>query len=175
MASTNDPSTLGQSGQRDFEAGEYASALEKFRRAAQAYAASGDRANEAEQLNNVGVTLLQLGRAQEALETVTGTELVFAQQGDSRRHGIALNNQAAALEALRRPDDAIAAYERSAHMLGEAGEGALQTEALKAAAAIDLRRGRVASSGSKMLSALSSNPHPSLLERALKAVLRILR
>ena len=161
MSHTNEPSALGQGGKQDFEAGEYGAALEKFRRAAEDYAAKGDRANEAEQLSNVSVTLLQLGRAQEALEAVTGSEAVFAQQGDSRRQGIAMNNQAAALEALRRPDDAIAAYEKSAQLLGEAGEGALQTEALKAAAAIYLRRGRVASSGSKMLEALSANPHPN--------------
>ncbi len=83
-----------------------------------------------------------------------------------------MNNQAAALEALGRAAEAIAAYERAAQLLAGAGEPALQTEALKAAAAIDLRRGRVTSSGFRMLSALSSNPRPNLVERVLKAILR---
>jgi tetratricopeptide (TPR) repeat protein len=172
MSGTRDPETLSQHGKRDFGVGNYASALEQFRQAADAYAALGDDASRAEQINNAAVTLLQLGRARESLEAAQGTETVFAAAGDSRREGIAMNNQAAALEALGRADQAIAAYERAAQLLGEAGERGLQSEALKAAAAIDLRRGRVASSGSRMLGALASNPRPNLLERILKALLR---
>ena len=172
MPGTTDPSVLGQRGKRDFEAGNYASALEEFQSSAEGYGAVDDRANQAEQLNNVGVTLLQLGRARDALDAVTGTDAVFAGQGDLRRQGIAMNNQASALEALHRPDEAIAAYEKAAQVLGEAAEGAMQTAALKAAAAIDLRRGHLASSGSTMLGALSSNPNPNLLERVLRALLR---
>lgn len=172
MANTNDPSALAEQGKRDFAVGSYSAALEKFRGAADAYAAQGDRLNQAEQLNNTGVTLLQLGRAREALDAVTGTDAVFAGQGDLRRQGIAMNNQAAALEALHRPDEALAAYERAAQLLGGAGEKGLQSEALKAAAAADLRRGRVASSASRMLGSLISKPEPNLLERVLKSLLR---
>jgi tetratricopeptide (TPR) repeat protein len=172
MGSTRDPADLSKDGKRDFGAGNYAAALEEFRQSAEGYAALGDAVNRAEQMNNVGVTLLQLGRAREALDAVNGTEAVFATAGDSRRQGIAMNTQAAALEALNRPDEAIAAYEGAAKMLGEAREGGLQSEALKAAAAIDLRRLRLASSGSRMLGALTSKPKPNVLERALKALLR---
>ncbi len=172
MAETRDPLDLSRQGKLDFEAGRYTAALENFRRAADDYASKDDQANQAEQVNNVAVTLLQLGRAQEALDALTGTEAIPALQGDSRRQGIAMNNQAAALEALGRAVEAIAAYERAAQLLADAGERGLQTEALKAAAAIDLRRGRLTSSGFRMLSALSSNPKPNLLERVLKAVLR---
>jgi hypothetical protein len=86
-----------------------------------------------------------------------------------------LNNQAAALEAMHRADEAIACYEKAAQLLGESGEAELQSQALKAAAAVDLRRGRVASSGLKMLGALGSNPNPNLLERVLRALLRRMR
>lgn len=172
MADLGDPASLSKQGKLDFAAGKYSSALEKFRTAADGYAAKGDRLNHAEELNNMGVTLLQLGRAGEALDTLTGTESVFAADGDLRRQGIAMNNQAAALEALRRPGSAASAYEKAAQLLGGAGERALQSEALKAAAAVELRRGRVASSGSRMLGALISKPDPSPLERVLKSLLR---
>ena len=94
---------------------------------------------------------------------MTGTDAVFAQQGDLRRQGMALNNQGAALEALHRPDEAIASYEKSAQILGEAGEGALQTQALKAAAAIDLRRGQRRELGSPdaRRSQFQSPPQPA--------------
>jgi tetratricopeptide (TPR) repeat protein len=172
MAIARDPADLSQEGKREFGIGNYASALDRFRQAAERYTALGDAANRAEQMNNVGVTLLQLGRPGEALAAVEGTEAEFATAGDSRRQGMAVNNQAAALEALSRPNEAIAAYERAAQILGQAGEGALQSEALKAAAAIDLRRLRLARSGASMLGALIANPNPNLLERLLKALLR---
>lgn len=172
MATALDPVNLDKEAKREFGIGSYASALEKFRRAAEGYAALGDSANRAEQMNNVGVTLLQLGKPREALAAVEGTEAVFEKAGDFRRQGIAVNNRAAALEALNRPNEASAAYERAAQLLGQAGEGALQSDALKAAAAIDLRHLRVARSGANMLGALTSNPHPNLLERLLKALLR---
>lgn len=175
MTMTSEPAALGERGKRDFQAGDYGAALKAFRGAAEGYAERNDLTNQAEQLNNAGAALLQLGRPREALETVAGTESVFEAQRDSRRQGIAMNNQAAALEALHRADDAIAAYEKAAQLLSEAGERGLQTEALKAAAALDLRRGRVASSGTKMLGALGSNPNPSLLDRVLKALLRLVR
>jgi tetratricopeptide (TPR) repeat protein len=172
MESPSDPAILGDQGKRDFAAGDYATALDKFRRAADGYAALDDPANQAEQMNNVGVTLLQLARAQEAFDAVTGTEVVFAAQGDLKRQAIAMNNQAAALEALHRSEEAVTTYDKAAKLLGEAGEAGLQSEALKAAAAVDLRRGRVSSSGSSMLGAMISNPNPNLLERMLRALLR---
>jgi hypothetical protein len=60
-------------------------------------------------------------------------------------------------------------------LLSEAGERGQQTDALKAAAAIEMRRGRVARSGMKMLGVLSANPNPSLLDRVLRALLRLIR
>ena len=128
--------------------------------------------NAAEQKNNLSVTLLKLGRAQEALQEVAGTDEVFAAAGDVRRQGMALNNQAAALQDLKRADEALAAYERSAHLLGEAGEGELRAIALKAAAAIHLRGGRLTESGLKMLGAMGSSLRPTLLERVLRSLLR---
>jgi tetratricopeptide (TPR) repeat protein len=172
MSSTRDPAILAEEAKREFGIGNYPAALEKFRQAADRYTELGDAANHAEQMNNVGVTLLQMGKAREALDAVDGTESVFAAAGDVRRQGIALNNQAAARDALGELDAATELYGRAARMLGDAGERGMQSEALKAAAAIDLRRGRIASASAGMLGSLVSNPKPNLLERVLKALLR---
>jgi len=175
MASPAELTKLGEQGKRDFEAGRYEDAASKFRSAAQGYAHLGDRVNGAEQKNNLSVTLLRLRRPQEALDEVTGTEEVFAGAGDKKRQGMALNNKATALQDLKRGEDALAAYERAAQLLGEVGEGELRAMVLRAAAAIELRHGRIAESGLKMLGALGSTGKPTLLERVLRSVLRLSR
>jgi tetratricopeptide (TPR) repeat protein len=118
------------------------------------------------------VTLLKLRRPQESLAAVDGTDEVFAAAADTRRHGMALNNRAAALQDLNRLDEALAAYERAAQLLGEAGEGELRAISLKAAAAMQLRRGKLMESGLKMLGAMGSTLKPTLLERLLRSILR---
>ena len=72
------------------------------------------------------MTLLKLRRPQEALEQVEGTDGVFAAAGDIKRQGMSLNNRAAALQDLNRLDEALSSYERSAALLGDAGEGELR-------------------------------------------------
>ena len=166
---------MTEGGKRDFEAGRYAAAEEKFRRAAQAYDAAGDTLNAAEQRNNLSVALLKLHRPQEALDQAAGTDAIFGAANDPRRQGMALNNQAAALQALGKDDEALGAYERSAQYLGEAKENGLRAIVLKEAAALQLRRGRIADSGMHMLGALGVKPNPSIFERILKWLLRILR
>jgi tetratricopeptide (TPR) repeat protein len=164
-----------EDGKRAFEAARYDAAAEKFREAARGYAQLGDALNEAEQNNNLSVTLLKLGRAREAFDLAHGTDELFARHGDVRRQGIALNNQAAALEDLKKPEEALAAYERAAELLGRAGEKEYRSLALKAAAALQLRRGRVTDSGVRMVGVLESREHPSILERILKFILRLVQ
>lgn len=167
--------TLGEQGKRDFEAGRYEAAADKFRQTTHAYEDLGDQVNAAEQMNNLSVALLKLRRPQEALDAAAGTDAVFEAAGDTRRQGMALNNQAAALQDLKRVDEALAAYDRSAQLLGEAGEDEFRAAVLKAAAAIQLRRGRLGESGLKMLGALGSSLKPTFLERILRSVLRLPR
>jgi hypothetical protein len=85
---------------------------------------------------------------------------------------MAVGNQAAALEGLKRWDEALAAYERSAAIFAEAGEGELRSMVLKSAAAIKLRRGQIGDSAIKMIGSLEAKEKPSFLERALKFLLR---
>jgi tetratricopeptide (TPR) repeat protein len=163
---------MGETGKQDFAAGRYAAAAEAFRAVAEGYSKLGDSLNEAEQRNNLSVALLKVRRPQEALDQVEGTDGVFAAAGDIKRQGMSLNNRAAALQDLNRLDEALSSYERSAALLGDAGEGELRGVALKAAAALQLRRGRLRDSALNMLGALGSGVKPNFLERGLRSLLR---
>jgi tetratricopeptide (TPR) repeat protein len=164
-----------EEGKRAFEAGRYEAAADLFRSAAEGYAALSDSVNQAEQKNNLSVALLRLGRTQEALDAASGTDGVFAGIGDVRRQGMALNNQGVAFENLRRYDEALSAYEKAAGLLAQAGEKEMRAIVLKAAAALQLRRGKVGESGIRMIGALEAKPHPSAFERLLKSLLRLVQ
>jgi tetratricopeptide (TPR) repeat protein len=175
MMTSSELQKLAEEGKQAFEAGQYAPAADKFQTAADAYAALDDKLNTAEMENNLSVALLKLGRGQAALEAASGTDQVFAGASDLKRQGMALGNQAAALEALKRWDEALAAYERSAEAFAGAGEGDLRAIVLKSAAAIKLRRGKVGESAFKMIGSLEAKDRPSLFERLLRSLLRIVQ
>ena len=80
---------------------------------------------------------------------------------------------AAALVELGRLDEALTAYERSAGLLADAGEGDLRALVLKAAAGIQLRRGKVTESGIRMIGALEAKRHATIFERLLRFFVRI--
>jgi tetratricopeptide (TPR) repeat protein len=173
MKSPTDLEQTVQAGKEAFESGRFEAAVDHFRAAAEEYSALGRAADAAEQSSNLSVTLLKLGRTQEALAAAIGTDEIFAAAGDVRRQGIALNNQAAAYEQLGRAEEALSAYERSSELLGQAGEKGLRAEVLKAAAGLQLRRGKLADSGFRMIGVLEAKERPSFFERILKYVLRV--
>ncbi len=165
----NNPAQLEKQGKLAFERGQYNEAAEFFRRASHTLTL-GDAA--AEMNNNLSVALLQAGKPSEALEAAIGTDQVFAALNDRRRQGMALGNQAAALEALGRADEALAAYDRSAEILGKAGEGDLLAMVKKSAAAIRLKRGDIVQSALNMVGSVEAKTKPSIFERILKFFLR---
>ena len=175
MATPSELQKLAEEGKQAFNAGQYEPALTKFQAAAEGYAALGDQVNAAEMKNNQSVTLLKLGQGQAALDAALGTEQVFANANDLRRQGMAIGNQAAALEALKRWDDALAAYDRSAEVFAQAGDGDLRAMVLKSAAAIKLRRGKVSESAFKMIGSMEAKDKPSIFERVLRSVLRFVQ
>jgi tetratricopeptide (TPR) repeat protein len=166
---------MGEEGKQAFEEGQYEPAAQKFRDAAAGYAALNDKLNAAEMKNNLSVALLKAGQGQAALDAVLGTDQVFAEANDLKRQGMAFGNQAAALEALKRWDDALAAYERSGELFAQAGEGDLRALVLKSAAAIKLRRGKVTESAFKMIGSLDAKDKPSIFERMLRSILRLVQ
>ena len=175
MANEVELKKLSEDGKLAFEAGQYQNAASIFGNAAQGYASLNDEVNSAEMKNNQSVALLKIGRAQEAFDAARGTEEVFARAGDLKRQGMAMGNQGAALEALKRFDEALAAYERSAQLFAEAGEGDLRSMVLKSAAGIKLKRGQVTDSAFRMIGSLESKDKPSIFERVLKFLIRLVQ
>lgn len=173
MTTAAEARKLADDGKKAFEDAKYEAAADLFAQAARGYADLKDEVNAAELKNNLSVALLKLRKDQAALEAALGSDEIFAGIGDSRRQGMAIGNQAAALENLGRLDEALAAYEHSAQLLAEAGEGDLRALVLKAAAGIQLRRGKVTESGIRMIGALEARRHPSIFERVLRFFVRI--
>lgn len=175
MATQAELQKLAETGKMAFEAGQYESAAGTFETAAGGYALLSDEVNAAEMKNNLSVALLQMGQARRALHAALGTEQIFERAHDLKRQAMALGNQAAALEALGRFDEALAAYERSAQLFTQAGEGDLRAMVLKSAAAIKLKRGKVAESAFKMIGSLEAKEKPSIFERVLKFFLHFVQ
>lgn len=169
---TNDPQKLADQGKKAFGAKKYDQAASAFSEAASAYEALDDALNAAEMKNNLSVALLQAGKAQEAYDAAMGTDEIFATAGDLKRQGMAFGNQAAALEALKKIDEALEAYERSAALFAEAGEGELRSMVMQSAAALKMKRGKLMDSAFAMIGSVESTPKPNLIQRFLKFLLR---
>lgn len=166
-------SALADRGKQEYERGNYLAAADLFLQAAQAYASAQDELNAAEMMNNQSVALLQAGKAGEALQAADGTEAVFEKAGDRKRQGIAVSNRAAALEGLRKWNDALAEYDRAAALFEEAGEGDMHSIVRKAAANINLKRGRITDSQMDVFDSLRLVEKPTLMQRIMKFLVRI--
>lgn len=164
---------LADRGKQEYDGGNYLAAADLFLQAARAYSSSQDDLNAAEMLNNQSVALLQAGKAKEALQATEGTEAVFEKAGDRKRQGIAISNRAAALEGLRRWNEALAEYDRAATLFEEAGEGDMHSIVRKAAANINLKRGRITDSQMDVFDSLRLVEKPTLMQRILKFLVRI--
>ncbi|MBI4762719.1 MAG: hypothetical protein ACOYYF_01720 [Chloroflexota bacterium] len=167
------PLQLAEQGKEEYGKGNYDTAARLFAQAAQVYASVQDELNAAEMKNNQSVALLQAGKAQEALEATDGTESIFQKAGDLKRQGIAVSNRAAALEALKKVDEALAEYERAAQLLEQAGEGDMHSIVRKAAANLNLKRGRITAAQMDVYDSLRLVEKPNLTQRILKFFRRI--
>ena len=172
---TIEPAQLAEQGKQAFRNKQFDESAELFRQAAEGFSLGRNGLLAAEMKNNMSVALLQAGKAQESLDAALGTDLVFAGAKDIKSQGMALGNQAAALEALNRFDEAIAAYERSADLFAEVGEGDLRSMVMKSAAAIKLKTGKVTESAFKMMGSLDAKDNPGFFERILKFFLRFIK
>ena len=164
---------LAERGKLAFAAKKYEQAADLFLQAVSGYEALDDTVNAAEMKNNLSVALLQAGKAQAACEAVAGTDEAFAQAGDIKRQAMALGNQAAALEALKNLDEALEAYERSAELFAEAGDGDMRSIVLQSAAAIKLKRGKMIDSALSMIGSVESTKKPNLWQRFLRFLIRL--
>ena len=167
------PITFAEKGKQEYEKGDYAAAADLFSKAAQAYASMQDELNAAEMKNNQSVALLQAGKAQDALRATEGTEDLFRQAGDLRRQGVAVGNRAAALEGLKKWKEALAEYDRAASLFEQAGAGDLHSVVRKAAANLNLKRGRLTDSQLDVYDSLRLVEKPTLVQRLMRFLIRI--
>ncbi|HSM70120.1 MAG TPA: hypothetical protein VK851_01125 [Anaerolineales bacterium] len=168
-----DPIKLAEEGKAEYEKGNHTVAADLFMQAANAYQNAQDALNAAEMLNNQSVALLQAGKAQEALQATEGTEEVFEKAGDLKRQGLAVGNRAAALEGLRKTDEALAEYERAASLLEQAGEGDMHSVVRKAAANLNLKRGRITAAQMDVYDSMRLVEKPNFTQRIMKFLKRI--
>ena len=168
-----DPQALAEKGKQEYAKGNHAAAAGFFLQAAQAYQSAGDELNAAEMLNNQSVALLQAGKAREALQATEGTESVFQKAGDLKRQGIAVGNRAAALEGLKKTDEALAEYDRAASLLEAAGEGDMHSVVRKAAANLNLKRGRVTAAQMDVYDSMRLVETPNITQRIMKFLKRV--
>ena len=172
---TLEPDQIAAQGKLAFENKKFIEAADLFRQAADGYTATRSGLMAAEMKNNMSVAYLQAGKAREALDAALGTDQIFESEKDIKRQGMAVGNQAAAFEGLNRYDEAITAYERSAELFGQAGEGDLRAMVMKSAAAIKLKTGKITDSAFKMMGSLDVKDNPSFFERILKFFLRFIK
>ncbi len=167
------PGTLADNGKKEYGKGNFKAAAGLFSQAAQAYSSMQDELNAAEMKNNESVSLLQAGKAKDALQATEGTEEVFHKAGDIKRQGIAVSNRAAALEGLKKWNEALAEYDRAASLLEQAGEGDMHSIVRKAAANLNLKRGRIVDSQMDVYDSLRLVEKPTFTQRIMKFLMRI--
>jgi tetratricopeptide (TPR) repeat protein len=167
------PTTLAEQGKKEYEQENYLAAANLFSNAAQAYTLMKDELNAAEMKNNQSVALLQAGKAKEALQATEGTEEIFQKAGDIKRQGIAVSNRAAALEGMKKWQEALAEYDRAASLFEQVGEGDMHSIVRKAAANLNLKRGRLTDSQMDVFDSLRLVEKPTLLQRIMKFLVRM--
>lgn len=167
------PIILAEDGKKEYAKNNFKAAAGLFSQAARAYTSMQDELNAAEMKNNESVALLQAGDAKAALEATDGTEAVFQKAGDVKRQGIAVSNRAAALEGLKRRQEALAEYERAASLFEQVGEGDMHSIVRKAAANINLKRGRISDSQMDVYDSLRLVEKPTFTQRIMKWMMRI--
>jgi tetratricopeptide (TPR) repeat protein len=159
-------------GSSAYKKGDFLAAARAYQAAAQGYEAASDKLSAAEMLNNSSVAYLRAGDPASALQVVEGTPEVFAGSQDTRRQGIALGNLGAALDALKRYEEAADAYQLSADLLDQAGEGDLRAHVLKSLSVIQMRTGdqmqAVATMQSSMDAGQKTSGRSNFFSRLLK-------
>jgi tetratricopeptide (TPR) repeat protein len=167
------PQQLAQTGESQYQAGQYEEAASSFEKAAKSYLNISDPLMAAEMANNLSVALLRAGHSDKAYEACLGTDQIFAQAGDNRRRAIALGNQASALEALGQKEQALDLYQQCSDLLKQENLPELRSAVLKSISALQLRTGRQFEAMASMDAAINTKKHLSLRERFLQMLIKL--
>jgi tetratricopeptide (TPR) repeat protein len=168
-----DPQQLVLEGQAEYGKGNFQSAANLFKAAADGFLSMGDELSAAEMANNRSVALLQGGDAKSALESAIGTDHIFLSNGDVKRQAMAIGNQAAALEKLGQPDEAIEFYKKSGELLASIGEFELRAYVFQAISALQLKQGRYLEAYAVMRAGVMEVKEPNLTQRLLKSLMDV--
>lgn len=173
MNETIDKKQLISEARASYKNGKYIDAARAFDAAASSYQAEKDVLYAAEMRNNASVSYLQAGETELALQAVEGTEAIFAAAGDLQRQGMAFGNLGAALEAIGRVEEAVVAYEKSADLLEQVGEGEFRANVMKSLSRLQLKTGRQFEALATMEAGLEGIERPNTKQRFLKRLLKL--
>jgi len=168
-----DPQQLAGEAQAAYNKGDYLSAAQLYKAAADGYLSVENELLAAEMANNSSVAYLKGGNAEAALQAAMNTDMVFVARGDKFRQALALGNQAAAWEGLKQLDKAITAYQQSAQLLEELGESELRAYVMQSLSAIQLRRGQYLEAYATMSDGVMGIKKPNLSQKVLKSLMKL--
>jgi tetratricopeptide (TPR) repeat protein len=168
-----DAKQLADEGQAAYNKGEYLSAAQLFKAAADGYLLAGYKLESAEMANNCSVAYLKGGDAESALKAAINTDQVFVAKRDKLRQALALGNQAAAWEGVKQLDKAVAAYTQSAELLEEVGESELRAYVMQSLSAIQLRKGQYLEAYTTMGQGVMGIKKPNLTQKVLKSLMKL--
>jgi tetratricopeptide (TPR) repeat protein len=169
------PDSLKEEGLNLFRQGARDEALSVFARAAEAYAQAGDKAGEAEMLNNIGVIYRHERNWPAALDAFEQAQAGFQEAGENKRRGQVLGNTGDLSAAMHNYDEAAAYYSDSSELLAKAGEGDLQGQVLRAYSLMRLRQRRWIEAIDLMAFSVNVRDHPSIGQKMLYWLLQFAR
>jgi len=167
---SEDFESLTQTGMKHFQKKEYTLAADYFSRAAEVARSQGQELDEAEQKNNLSVSLLFGGNARQAYEAAAGTADVFQAHNDKKRQAMALGNAAQALEGLKDYPKAAELYGQATDLLKGENQGEIRSMLLHRKAGVEAKLGETFSSAASLAASIDEKPKPGMKDKLLKKV-----
>jgi tetratricopeptide (TPR) repeat protein len=169
----DDPQQVSYLGKSAFRDGNFSEAALLFEKSAAGFKMAGDLLNEAENLNNLSVALMNAGEAEAAYRVVAGTPEVFLSLGDKRRQAMALGNLGVTLKKLGKIDQAIEAYQSAAEIFYEIGEHEMRAPVLETLSLLKIQSGRPLEALADGNAGIGEYQKPGILKVIFKKIIEI--
>ena len=156
-----------------FQQGQYRDALARFETAVSLCAAQGDKAGQAEMLNNIGVVHRILKQYQAAATALQQAAEIFAELNDLNHQGQTLGNLGDLYAAQRQREDAARAYSNAAALFAQCNDGSKQSQVLRALSLLKIRQGQWVAAMLHMNQSLEVKPRRSPADWLLRFLLRL--
>ena len=165
---SEDYQSLSQTGMKHFQKKEYSLAADFFSHAADLAHAEQRDVDEAEQRNNLSVTMLFAGNAQQAYEAALGTDQVFLAHNDIKRQAMALGNTAQALEELKDFPRALEFYDQAIDLLKGENQGEIRSMLLRRKAMLQAKTKDIYQGVATFDTSLEERPNHGIKEKFLQ-------